>query len=761
MSIFGSIAHAVTSVVTAPVKAVENVASSVVNTAEHAASDVAHAATSAVSAVAHTVENAASSAVSGVVSGAHSIFSLGLKEGSVIGSALGHAAVNIGQTIGHDAASAYNTVTSSAAKLGSEVIHTVGNVGSAIGHGASAIGDGLVHTVTDVASTAGKLGSDAVHILGNAGGDIIHTVGDLSHGKIGAVFGDVGNLGKDVLSGGSQIVTDVAHGAANVASDAAHEVAGIGHAVAEGAGALASGALDAVGTAAGAAGALAKDYEHTMGNVLTNALDSVGAIAKGEVAFGYGTAGIIAHTVGTPLGDFYAHVAQNYGDAAIATLDHVNKAIDDAVNKSTTAGGDIANSLGHGADQLGHDGGQVISDISHGNFSAIGHDFGQFGSDLFDAAKQFAGAEKEGVEALAAIATGINTTLNGLNEAMARAGGGFVSAVGETAGGDAGHAIADAGDALGKATAMTSDLVQGDFEGAAKEGAKQLGELAGGWLGDQVRHVADELGDRFGGIIGDGIKAAGGAAADAIKSAGGDLAGSAADKGLGVINGSGDHAPNADSSGDGSHASGNADSHDSLFDKAWNAVEGAGDQAIHKVTNIFDQATHDPQALLNQLADAVRDHLVKGPGDALGKLSAMNVGSHANGDAHASDSSAIGTSHAALSTQEHAPAATFNGDSVESLFAQHSGAGVSGGHGATLQDVLHGISFSELGSHLLSGLNGSQGGHAPGSEANLFGSHDLLATTHQPEPAVPHVDAGMLAHSEPAAWHNEFAHHIF
>jgi len=297
--------------------------------------------------------------------------------------------------------------------------------------------------------------------------------------------------------------------------------AGVGQAPVQGGGALVSGVLQMGGTAAGAAGALAKDYEHAAGSLVTNALDSVGAIAKGEVAFGYGTAGIIAHTVGTPLGDFYANVAKHYGDAAIGTLDHVNKAIDGAVDKATTAWRRYRQlASGHGADKLGHDGAQVTTDISHGNFGAAAHDVGKFGSDLFDAGSSLPARKRKVLKRWPQSATGITTTLNGLNEAMARAGGGFVSAIGDTIGGKAGHAIADAGDGLGKATAMTSDLVQGNYEDAAKEGAKELGGLAGGWVGDQVKHVADNLGDKAGGIFGDGIKALGGAAGDAIKDAG-------------------------------------------------------------------------------------------------------------------------------------------------------------------------------------------------------------------------------------------------
>jgi hypothetical protein len=743
MSWLGDAFHAVTKVATAPVKAVENVVTSAVNTGEHVVSDVGHGISSAV----NTVEHGASSAFTTVLGGASSIWKLGVHEGSAIGSAVGHSFVNMGSALAHGVTSGFDTVKDGVKDFGSELGHTASNFGSAIGHGASAIGNGFLNAGSDILNTSAKIGGDAFHTVGNVAGDAFHAVGDLSHGNVGGAFGDVAHAGKDVFSGASHIATDAAHGYTQVVGDVGHTMVGIGHAAAEGAGALASGALQMGGTVLGVAGELGKNYEHTMGTVLVNGVDAVGAIAKGEVAFGYGTAGIIAHTVGTPVGDFYANVAKHYGDAAIGTLDHVNTAIDGAVNKATTYGGDLAGTLGHGADTLGHDGGQVVSDISHGNFSAAAHDIGQFGSDLFDAAKQFAGTEKEGVEALAAVANGINTTLNGLNEAMARAGGGFVSAIGDTIGGHAGHVFSDAGDALGKATAMTSDLVQGNFEGAAKEGAKELGGFAGEWLGNQIKHGTDDLGNKWGGVLGDGIKALGGAAPDGLKDLGKSAAGAAADKGLDMAKGGDDHSPSTDSH-----------KNDSLFDKALNAAEQAKDEAIHNATDLFNKVTHDPQTLLNMAADAIKDHLVKDPGDAAAKLSALNLdGSHGHTNAHTADAT-TGTSHAALTADTHGSVPTFGGDSVESLLAQHNVTGAAGSHGAvTVQDVLH--AFSELNPILVSALHAAEAGHASGSEANLFGSHDLLAA-HQAEPVVPHVDGGALVHSELAS-HSELVHQLF
>jgi hypothetical protein len=190
----------------------------------------------------------------------------------------------------------------------------------------------------------------------------------------------------------------------------------------------------------------------------------------------------------------------------------------------------------------------------------------------------------------------------------------------------------------------------------------------------------------------------------------------------------------------------------------FHTAEQAKDDAIHKATDLFEKVTHDPQTLLNMAADAIKDHLVKDPSAALDKLfaAAANAGgSHGHTDAHAADG-AIGTSHAALTTDTHASTPTFGGDSVESLFAQHTAAG---SHGAvTVQDVLH--AFSELNPILVSALHAAEAGHATGSEANLFGSHDLLAG-HQLDHVAPHADSGMPVHSDLPTSHSEFAHQLF
>ena len=168
-------------------------------------------------------------------------------------------------------------------------------------------------------------------------------------------------------------------------------------------------------------------------------------------------------------------------------------------------------------------------------------------------------------------------------------------------------------------------------------------------LATRFATITSSLGDKVGGIAGDGIKAGGDAAGDAIKDAAKDLAGAAAGKGLDAIKGD-DHAPKSDGHGESANPSGNADNHESLLDKGLHALEDARDQAIHKATDIFEKATHDPQWLLNHAADAVKDHFGKGAADALGKL--LDVVSHANGDAnapaHAADGAATGTTHSAL-----------------------------------------------------------------------------------------------------------------
>ena len=403
---------------------------------------------SAVGSAASEVIHLGDSAVSSVFSGARKVVDLGVHEITAVGKTIGNAAVNVGDAFIQDGASAFRTVTHGASEFVGEFGNTANGVVHAIGHLGSSLGNGVVHTVEHIGSTAGKVGGDIIHTAGNVAGDVGHGLGNLAHGNLGDAAKDLGHAGSDLADGAGKTATDLAHGAVDVAKDAGQAAKGAGEAVVEGGSAVASGALEMGGTAAGVAGELAKDYEHAAGTLVVNAVDVVGAVAKAEVAIGYGAAGIAASTVGTPAGDFYANIAKNYGDAAIGTLDHLNKAIDNGVDKGTNAVGDMVNSAGHSADTLGHDSSKVIDDISHGNFDA--HDLGQLGKDAFQAANDYAGTTIEGAEALGAMASAVGAVLGSLNEAMGRAGGGFVEAVGETIGGDAGHALVDTGDVLAR-----------------------------------------------------------------------------------------------------------------------------------------------------------------------------------------------------------------------------------------------------------------------------------------------------------------------
>ena len=84
----------------------------------------------------------------------------------------------------------------------------------------------------------------------------------------------------------------------------------------------------------------------------------------------------------------------------------------------------------------------------------------------------------------------------------------------------------------------------------------------------------------------------------------------------------------------------------------------------------------------------------------------------------------LGTPHAELTAETHRSALTFTSDSVDSQFAQHSAAGAPGSHGTQvmLQDVLHAISFSELGQNLPSALHSALTSHALGLAATTIGS---------------------------------------
>ena len=461
-----------------------------------------------------------------MVKGAENVGGLVFDTAISVGKTIGGDAVAFGTTAGHNIGNAFDTIKGGALDLGNDFIKTGSGVVSAVGSGASAIGGGVINLLGDTAKTAINVSSDAVHTGFNVGNDILH--------------GQVGQAATDAASGAGHVIGAVTTGVGNVASDAGHTVTGVGQAAIDAGSSIASGALSAVGTAAGVAGNLGKDYETTAGSLVTNALNSVTAIAKGEVNVGYGTAAIAASTIGTPVGDAYANVFKGYGDAVDATLDHVNGSVGGAVTQATKAGGDIVSSLGNGADKLGHDGSHVVTDIAQGNFSGAIHEVGQIGSDTFDAGKNFANAEIEGAKALGAIASAFGTVTGALGEAMGRAGVSLVTSTGETIGGKAGHTIEGVGGDLNKFTDVAADVIQGNYTDAVKDAGKDFGGILGGALGDVVKGWAAKLGGKEGGFLGDLIKGGGSLADDGIKDAGKSIGGDIGEAGVGVVKGGGD-----------------------------------------------------------------------------------------------------------------------------------------------------------------------------------------------------------------------------
>jgi hypothetical protein len=684
MSLFGKIVHA---------------ASSAVSDVGSAASSAVHAVGSAVSTVVNTGENVVSGAVNGaeqvvsnVGSGVLKVGGLALDQFSSVGHTIYNDASSFATTAAHDGLSAFHTFTNGVGSIGGDAFKMASGVGHAIGSGAGAIGGGFIQLVGDGASTAGKVGGDIFHTGSSVAGDLLH--------------GNVGQAVTDTTSGAGNVIGDTAAGAIKMTGDAGHAVAGIGQAAIDGGSSIVSGVLQAGGTALGVAGNLGKDYESTAGSLLTNALDSVTAIAKGEVNVGYGTAAIAASTIGTPVGDAYANIFKGYGDAANATLDHVNSSVGGAVTQATKAGGEIVSSLGNGADKLGHDGAQVVTDASQGNFSGAIHEVGQMGSDTFDAGKNFANAEIDGVKALGAIASAFGTVTGALGEAMGRAGVSLVTSTGETIGGKAGHTIEGVGGDLNKFTDVTADVIQGNYTDAVKDAGKDFGGILGGALGDWVQSEANKLGGKEGGFLGDLIKAGGSFADDGIKDAGKSIGGDIGEAGTDAVKGSGDSSSNANGQ------SGNANSNTSLIDQGKQWVSDTIDQAKGAVTGFINKVEQNPGSLLDMGATAIGN---AAGGSSIGKIGAINLGNrddvdddsttakpaHATTTSHPSTVSSVGNSaggalHPAVLTNvadaaHHVQTAmqnaingilgnagSFTGDSVGSLLNHHTDPGLSG-----------------------------------------------------------------------------------
>ena len=190
-------------------------------------------------------------------------------------------------------------------------------------------------------------------------------------------------------------------------------------------------------------------------------------------------------------------------------------------------------------------------------------------------------------------------------------------------GGDAGRLIAEFGNILGDSAAVTSALVNGDFEGAAKAGAEELAGALGNWTGDQIRDTAHSLGNHVGGLK------AGDAAEDALKYAAGD----AFDKGLDIVNGN--DTANADDHDDSS--TGN----DSVLDKGWHAAESAFNGAV----DTLNDAVNHPEGLLDQGTIWIGDHFNQEVTNALDKVPGALA---AIGQSNGSDEDTTGTTHLIL-----------------------------------------------------------------------------------------------------------------
>ncbi|MBR1209640.1 hypothetical protein [Bradyrhizobium sp. JYMT SZCCT0180] len=706
------------------VDAVGSGASAGWNAAEDAVVEIGNFATSAFSTIGSGIGSGAGlvgrfleSAPTDIWNGANKFVDLGVYELTSGARRIADIGVDLGETLWQRGSNSFTVVTDGFSTLADEGFNTIRGIGGGLGNAGSALGNGFVNVFNDGVSTVGKAG------------------GALLEG--------------DVLEAGEHLVDGVGNAAEHVAEAAA----GAAEGVVEAGSAAAEGALDMAGTAAGMAGEVGKDYMQAAGKIVTSGVEVVGAIAEAEVKILYGGAEIAADTVGGPLGEFYGNVIHNYGEAVTSTLDHMRETINGGVDAGTSWGGEYVNMLGENADTLGHDAGQVVDDISRGDFDAAAEHLGELLEDGVDALKDFGESQVDGVKALAEIASGIKTVLNGLNEAMAKAGGGFVSAVGETLGGDVGEALEDAGDWFGEKTELASDLVQGDLEGAAKEGAKELGGLGGEWLGDRLQDGTNWLGNELGGIPGDAIKAGGDAAADGIKSAMRDLAGSAAGKGLDAVNGNASPPPGGTAGSAASSAAPHKD--ESLMERGQHAVDNAAHGLIDKVDNAIQNTMHDPQWLLTQIADGIKDHADdKGFAGALGKLLGMTDGNHANGDAaaHAAEAAPTGTAHAALTME---PAAE---SSVSSFWDQ---AGQGDGHGldspTVVQALTQGTAASAVANADIPVLQAQpivpSFGDPESTESTFAGHATLAALNPQPLPPDP-GEAIVLGHELKALLQN-------
>jgi hypothetical protein len=346
--------------------------------------------------------------------------------------------------------------------------------------------------------------------------------------------------------------------------------------------------------------------------------------------------------------------------------------------------------------------------------------------------------------------------------------------------GKAGHDLA--------AAASTIGMPLGEFYASF---ARHYGDAAMGTLEHLNKAIDDAVGHDSSKVLDAG--------ADAIKNALEDI-GSAAGKVIEAVEAH-EQAPQPDGHSETETPSAVETHDESLMEKAQNAVDEVVHQAIDKASDILEKATHDPISLLNQAAEAIKDHL----GNAADALAKLNDASHATGEhaaACASDEAETGTTDAALTetpaTEGTAASAVADAHVTEpeaqeahsepsfgrvvlgndnSAFPQivlgnHASETkeiVLGNHAAesampqplppggteastfeghdvqTLQSALNGISFSAL------ALDGAQAGQADGAEAGkivIGGQEMALDSLMDGAQQAPVCDHDMLPHVE-------------
>src|SRR5262245_58072067 len=211
---------------------------------------------------------------------------------------------------------AWNAVTHPADTVGAAA-NAVGQAASdaanAVGQAASAAASTVAGAAGDAVQAAGNAVTSGVNAAENAAGDIVHLgMHELTTIGTGLMHTGVG-LGTTIAHNFSDAFTTTVNGATKLGNEFLDTAKGFGNAlgngdIAEAGSTLVGGVLDMGGTAAGTAGHVFQNYENGLGAIVKGGADGIVTIADGEIDFATGTIGIGAHTVGTPLGDFYANV---------------------------------------------------------------------------------------------------------------------------------------------------------------------------------------------------------------------------------------------------------------------------------------------------------------------------------------------------------------------------------------------------------------------------------------------------------------------